>query len=117
MGDDIERRVLENTESEMERRHQSPRYVQEMFRFGIKQRFSTASGEHAAHRMHHEQPRYSNRRPYTVANYRWRADNCIEAVGLPKTQAGTPSLPSNLGIGWCVLENNATSTASRRDED
>jgi len=35
-------------------------------------------------------PRYNNRRPCPVANYRWKSDNGIEIVGLPKTRAGGP---------------------------
>ena len=60
-------------------------------------------------RMHAEQPRYINRRPCAIANFRWKADNGIEIVGLPKTRAGTPYLPSDLGIGWHMFENNTTS--------
>ena len=61
-------------------------------------------------RMHPDQPRYSNKRPCLVINYRWRADSGIEVVGLPKTRASTHYIPSSLGIGWCTLEGNATTS-------
>lgn len=61
-------------------------------------------------RMHREQSRYNNRRPCPVSSYRWRTENGVEMVGLPKTRAGTPYLPSDLGMGWYALENDAGST-------
>ena len=60
-------------------------------------------------RMHRDQPRYNNRRPCPVVNYRWKTDSDIEVIGLPKTRAGTPYIPNDLGLGWCGLENNAAS--------
>lgn len=63
------------------------------------------------HPMHMDstQPRYNNPRPCSAANYRWKADNGIEMIGLPTTRAGTPYLPNDLGLGWYRLENNVTS--------
>ena len=60
-------------------------------------------------RMHRDQPHCNNRRPCPVVNYRWKTDNDIEVIGLLKTRAGTPYIPNDLGLGWCALENNATS--------
>lgn len=61
-------------------------------------------------RMHPEQPNYANKRPCSVTNYRWRTDGGIEVIGLPRTKAGTPYIPSTLGIGWHALENGARTT-------
>jgi hypothetical protein len=60
-------------------------------------------------RMHRDQLRYNNRRPCPIINFRWKSDNGLDVIGLPKTQAGTPYVPNNVGLGWCALENNATS--------
>jgi len=62
-------------------------------------------------RMHALQIRLNNPRPCSAPNYRWRAADGSEIVGLPTTRAGTPYLPSDLGVGWCQMEGDATSIA------
>ena len=58
-------------------------------------------------RMHANQSGYSNARPCPEADYRWRASNSAEMVGLPRTRAGTPYLPTEVGLGWYRLEHGA----------
>jgi hypothetical protein len=60
-------------------------------------------------RMHRDQPRYNNRCPCPIINFQWKSDNGLDVIGLPKTRAGTPYIPNDIGLGWCALENNATS--------
>lgn len=59
--------------------------------------------------MHSTQPQYNNPRGCDHSGYRWRSESGIEMVGLPKTRAGTPYFPSEVGLGWYRLENGAAS--------
>jgi hypothetical protein len=56
------------------------------------------------------QPHYvDNRRNCPADEFRWKTEDGVEAVGLPKTSAGTPYFPTDLGIGWLRFEYNAAS--------
>jgi hypothetical protein len=59
--------------------------------------------------MHPQQPNYYTRHPCPAVDYRWRTDGGIEVLGLPKTRAGTYYIPSDLGVGWYIFENGASS--------
>ena len=61
-------------------------------------------------RMHPDPSRYTNSRPCTAADYRWKANSGTEMIGLPRTRAGTPYLPNDMGLGWYHLENGAPTT-------
>src|SRR5258706_2252151 len=61
-------------------------------------------------RMHPDPSRYTNSRPCTAADYRWKANSSTEMIGLPRTRAGTPYLPNDMGLGWYHLENGAPTT-------
>src|SRR5258706_14531180 len=61
-------------------------------------------------RMHPDLSRYTNSRPCTAADYRWKANSGAEMVGLPRTRTGTPCLPNDMGLGWYHLENGAPMT-------
>ena len=58
-------------------------------------------------RMHARQPNYNVRYPCPTADYRWKTDGGVEVIGLPRTQAGTPYIPNETGIGWHTLEHSA----------
>jgi len=61
-------------------------------------------------RMHPDPSRYTNSRPCTAADYRWKANSGAEMIGLPRTRASTPYLPNDMGLGWYHLENGAPTT-------
>src|SRR5258706_12983636 len=61
-------------------------------------------------RMHPDPSRYTNSCPCTAADYRWKANSGAEMIGLPRTRAGTPYLPNDMGLGWYHLENSAPTT-------
>jgi hypothetical protein len=61
-------------------------------------------------RMLSIQPHYiDNRRPCPADEFRWKTEDGVEAVGLPKTSAGIPYFPTDLGIGWLHFEYNVAS--------
>src|SRR5258706_2221046 len=61
-------------------------------------------------RMHPDPLRYTNSRPCTTADYRWKANSGAEMISLPRTCAGMPYLPNDMGLGWYHLENGAPTT-------
>src|SRR5258706_829481 len=60
--------------------------------------------------MHPDLSHYTNSRPCTAADYHWKANSGAEMIGLPRTRAGTPYLPNDMGLGWYHLENGAPTT-------
>src|SRR5258706_2252153 len=61
-------------------------------------------------RMHPDPSCYTNSLPCTTADYRWKANSGAEMIGLPRTRAGTPYLPNDMGLGWYHLENGTLTT-------
>jgi hypothetical protein len=56
--------------------------------------------------MHNDQPR-QNRRHVDALNFRWRSEDGIDMIALPKTRAGTYYIPDEVGVAWCALEHEA----------
>ena len=57
--------------------------------------------------MHARQPNYNVHYPCPTVDYCWKTDGGVEVIGLPRTQAGTPYIPNETGIGWHMLEHGA----------